>query len=359
MATIGIHDWDYFHYKKVIPNLECMKLYNYYLRKRDIVNLLPDIIPQYYTKFYIQKDYDDGIFPQNMPSNCEFGGLVFSGDKYAPLPQDIEQTEADPHIYEPYEHFFYDGYDSIGFTNIMNSAHLRLSTATDKLITRSLRRQYGIFLHDKNLILDDMMFLKLRDLCRRGPHTYHIGNKFPIATNSDDRFLKLLTLDTFQDSFSCQYNGLMSDELAFDVATMHHHQANGINYNFTCDHSFEENHFLEHEIFQIYNQVLFFRRYNIKILLTYDKAKIVTPELRNFIELLNFYCHFRQKFDDFIGFQSLYFLVRYRLQHPKFYVPISIEDARQSFQYIREHNYELFKWLYEKEETTYEGGKFI
>lgn len=30
MGTIGIHDFDYFHYENVIPNLECAKLVTYY-----------------------------------------------------------------------------------------------------------------------------------------------------------------------------------------------------------------------------------------------------------------------------------------------------------------------------------------
>ena len=40
-------------------------------------------------------------------------------------------------------------------------------------------------------------------------------------------------------------------------------------------------------------------------------------------------------------------------------VKLSVEEIRDSFQYIREHNYELFKKLYEWDEVKYKGGKII
>ena len=39
--------------------------------------------------------------------------------------------------------------------------------------------------------------------------------------------------------------------------------------------------------------------------------------------------------------------------------PVPLEDVRESFQYIREKNYELFKLFYECECPVLEGGKLI
>ena len=40
-------------------------------------------------------------------------------------------------------------------------------------------------------------------------------------------------------------------------------------------------------------------------------------------------------------------------------VDLSVEEMRDTFQYVRERNYELFKMFYEWDEVKYRGGKIV
>lgn len=83
MGVIGLYDADFMNYKSVIPNLECMKLYSYLTRKKEIATLTPYLYPEKYTQFYIRKEYDDGHYPpQYFRDNCVYGGRAFNQNKY-------------------------------------------------------------------------------------------------------------------------------------------------------------------------------------------------------------------------------------------------------------------------------------
>lgn len=78
---VGIHDYDFFNYEHVIPNIDCAKYLTYYRNHRIIAALTPRIEPEKYTKFLIRKEYDDDYFPKELfLPNVEFGGRVFSVD---------------------------------------------------------------------------------------------------------------------------------------------------------------------------------------------------------------------------------------------------------------------------------------
>lgn len=89
-------------YKATPFNLELMKLSTYYKKKRQIVALSPEFKPNYYSNFYLRKDYEDGIYPSRLEcfDNVEFGGHGFSGCRYVPLPSEIEICKPDTTIYE-------------------------------------------------------------------------------------------------------------------------------------------------------------------------------------------------------------------------------------------------------------------
>lgn len=64
--SIGIYDMDMSTYIIVPPNLEAMKLASYYKKNKEIVILTTSFNPDRHQKFFLRKDYDDGIYPKKM-----------------------------------------------------------------------------------------------------------------------------------------------------------------------------------------------------------------------------------------------------------------------------------------------------
>ena len=124
MGTVGIFDADMYKYIQVPFNLEAMKLAAYYKRKREIVIMAPTFLPEKYTKLIYRKDYNDGDFPAGFykNSNIEYGGLAFSGNKYLPLPLEIEQMSPDVNIYLPYKQSFCTGTNMDSAFKVMYNA---------------------------------------------------------------------------------------------------------------------------------------------------------------------------------------------------------------------------------------------
>lgn len=100
---IGLIDYDLINQTSVYPNLEIMKLSGYYKSQRMITELVKNCADyQMYQKIYLRQDYD-GDMPRLLMSRARdklnYGGHVFSGDKYIELEKEIEQFEPDPTIY--------------------------------------------------------------------------------------------------------------------------------------------------------------------------------------------------------------------------------------------------------------------
>lgn len=101
---IGLIDQDALFYpKKFFPNLEIMKLASYHKKQRNIVEFILDVdIVDKYSKFYLRKDLQDGVFYDTeliLKKGCEYGGLAFTQGLYSPLPDEIEQCIPDFTIY--------------------------------------------------------------------------------------------------------------------------------------------------------------------------------------------------------------------------------------------------------------------
>ena len=62
MATIGLYDADMAKYTHVLFNLDLMKLSTYYKNQRHLVQLIPEIDLDKYSKIIYRKDYYDGTF---------------------------------------------------------------------------------------------------------------------------------------------------------------------------------------------------------------------------------------------------------------------------------------------------------
>ena len=379
MGTIGVYDYDFMTYKHSIPNLECAKLYTYYHSQHEIAVLAPKMEPARYTKFFIRKDYDDGIYPPELfVPNCEYGGRAFMFDKYVPLKPEIENITPNMDMYYRYiDKFGGTVEDQTLIKRILHCAHMRLAPNSitarpiSNLISEVENARYtGIILHDYDIasIKDSREIIKELSESRhfvekKGINPYPIGNKFPIQVNSDEELHQWLQILGIPTSFFIQYNGIMENETLNWFCCENKRRASQLWYNISGKLS-SENDFVMNDLPKIFKQVLLLRRRGIKILLKYDDKKIITPEIKTLIDLLNIWLSFHFKEEEHPLRQTLYQLCSLNSRfHYRNYAlktfKVKMDDARQCFQYFREKNYELFKMFYEWDRVTYKGGEII
>lgn len=366
-------------YENVIPNLECAKLVTYYRQHNQLAVLSPTLNPAPYTKFLIRKEYDDNNFPREFFFRAsEYGGRAFSENKiYVPLPEKIEQTIPNMHIYDQYaDHFGRTKTKKQQIGRILNCAHIRLAPDSehllsfDKLKLNFKDKVTGIFLHDYdlaalkpyNLILE----LSNQREFKSKPgilNPYPIGNKFPIDVYSSSELANWSKLPTIPGAFFLEYHGFLDDEVLYNICNENKSMAKQIWYDVTYGCT-GENDFFINRLRKIFVQVLFLRRAHTKILLNYDDKILVTKELQDLLELLNTLLSFTYQ-DDFAPHsQTLYSFCR---DNSKFHyttwafrtVKLSFDEIRNTFQFVREKNYDLFKMFYEWDEVKFDGRNIV
>lgn len=380
MSTISIYDADFFNYEHVIPNLECAKLYTYFHNHHEIAVLTPTLNPLPYTSCYIRKDYNDGLYPKEyFLDNCVYGGRAFNPDHYEPLDLAIERTIPNMHLYDKYQKYFGTApRDPALYKRILNCAHIRLST--DEKLPKTLNqlkriistgRYSGIIFHDYDLsriegAQDTIKELSLSRHYVGKPdeiNPYPIGTKFPIQVNNSEDLRKWTEITFIPTLLLIQYNGLMTDTDVYNLCCSNKRMAKQLYYNIS-DGCSSENEFLIQRLPKIYPQILFLRRQNIKILLKYDEELIVNPIVKKFIELLNCWLSFYW-FEGYLPMtQTLYTFcrdtARYQYKTWTFKtVTVTVDEARDVFQFFRETNYEFFKMFYYWDAVIYEGGQFV
>ena len=376
--TIGIHDYDFFHYEYVVPNLDCARLITYYRNKRQIAVLSPSLNPSMYTKFILRKEYNDGIFPQEcfLP-NVTYGGRAFSPEQYKPFLREIEDTIPDMHIYDKYIQYFSPtkkGQELV--KRILNCAHIRL--APDSIHARSFEelKPYfvkgisGIFLHDYDIsnidgALDIILELQNQRPFKEQPgiNYYPVGNKFPIRVYNNEDLKKWFQIVTIPNSFCLEYCGLLDDENLNYLCVENSKLARQLYYNISYG-CYTEDQFLKERLPKIFMQTLFLRRNKVKILLKYEDGFFKIHELESIVKLLN--CWLSLPYQEYFmpGTQSLFRFVRdaAKLHYVNWCfrrVDVSTDESRDAFQYVREHNYDLFKKFYECDAVIFKGGKII
>lgn len=378
MATVGVYDYDFFNYKNVIPNLEVMKLITYYREHNHIAVLSPQLNSAPYTKMHVRKDYNDGIYPQEMfKNNVVYGGKAFT-ENYIPLDLGMEHSIPDPTIYEKFkEYYMLKPSDEFSFKRLMKSAHVRLSLDSfnldsDSFIRQSLMGKKFIVFHDYNLAAIKDGFEYIQDIVntkyyKNNPteiNPYLIGNKFPVCVSNLEDIQKWESLPIMSDAFSIQYDGLLNNAAVEWLANNDNKRFNSqLYYNFSKSYQNEED-FLLNGARDLYKQVLYLKRKSKKILLTYDNNFFVTKEMKNFVELLNNWYNLQWQENFMRGKQTLYdFASSKKLwseKYPYFHMfHFTKEEIREVFQYIREHNYELFKMFYEWDAVLLKEGEII
>lgn len=379
MGVIGIHDYDFFNYTNVLPNLECAKLCAYHKKNREIAVLAPELAPERFSTLYVRKDYDDGIYPKELfGSNIVLGGRAVSAGDYRPFPKEIERTIPDFSIYERHEENFGSlKKEGILFRRILGCAHIRLASDS-KNIDDWLRKEDYLFQNTKGLIIHDYDisgingaydFIKDWLYSRNNMdgwtvRPYPLGTKFPIQVYSEEDLLRWLKLPIMRGVFGIQYNGLMEDTLCDKMRKIEESGANQLAYRVDVGCS-SENDFLMNRLPKILPQVLFFHRHWIKISLTYDDNFITTPQLQNLFEVLNWFIrsrYYNYKTDKIVDYCKWIATHQdpfkcWKSRRPRAWP--STQEARDAFMYVRFNNYEVFKMFYEWKKVIFDGRRII
>lgn len=378
MSTIGVYDADFFRYEELIPNLECAKLVTYFRQKKEIAALVPTLCPQRYTWFYIRKDINDGRFPKDFfLENCVYGGRAFESIKYYSLSPEIEQIIPDMHVYQKYEKY-YSQYISNQrmFRSLLNRTHIRLQPSDDMILSvdkiidhMRAQKSAGLVLHDYDIASIPDIFDRLKEISnsryfREHPDVvrpYKISNKFPIWVDNDDGLYQWATLPHLKDNsyIGCNYFRTDGEWVNFFNDFPHSRIKIGYKIDKGCT---DEVDFLNNRLPQIYKQVLYFWRMGKKFLLEYDTNFIKTTELRNLISFINF--RFNLPFPTALQTPqngSLSSFCRYYCKQPRYGFrekEYTTQELRDSFQYVRERNYEFFRMFYEWDKVIYKNGGF-
>lgn len=368
MGTVLIYDWDYFHYPGVIPNLECAKLAAYEKSKRNITVFMPKLEPTMYTKTYIRKEYDDGIYSKEFQlPNVSYGGRAFSAT-YKSLGSNIEDITPDFSIYENYKNLYGTTKSQLAqISSIVNGTNVRLSVDGKNLQFPfdRLRLKYpSVILHDYDIAALPNVYELLEEICNSGAkRPYRIGNKYPINIYSYEELIKWLNITPMAELFYLQYNGVFTDEQLINLVENHRSFTSKIMYNFTYNCR-DETEFMMQVLPIFYKQALFLRSSNQKILLNIDEDFFKTKELLNLMKAIKSYSNYKIREDSQARQQTFFAYCKsekaIKLQSKPWYKSvITRENMINSFQYMREHNYEVFDMFYSIPLIVARGGKLV
>lgn len=377
--SVGLYDADMSAYLLVPFNLEIMKLSAYYKKKGEIVVLSPSFTPHRNTKFIYRKDYDDGDYPRGLASygNVEYGGLAFSHNNYQPLPLEIERMKPDTSIYSRMESKILGPATSERrkiYNNMIEAEHCRLSLDGKTIWPeytkqfKNLKQARNLMIHDYDLGAIDGAFEEVQRLMARARTdgwATRLGMKFPVQISRGEDLLKWSTLRSNSTFFSFRFNGVIDNESFQEWVERCYEKSiySQMEYHVT-DARYDENHFTTCLLPQILRQVIFSRRYRVSFSLTYDEGYFSDPRWEEVIRLFNFYhtsfmneteAVFYKKIED----DTLFDFAASTMKRPYGTYgqdAMSVADVRRIFEFVREHNYPLFKDFYECNARSL-GGK--
>lgn len=346
MATIGVHDNDFFQFKFCIPNLECAKLMAYFKHKHQIIKFSEFMNPGFFTKFYIRKDYYTGTFQKKiLQDNCFYGGRAFS-EKYIPFDDDIEYTRPDFSCYKEVgkNHLGKKAYTEL--LPLLNSANIRLSkdevnSDYERLLPQFDKEFNCIVLHDYNFSnikngVEDLK--KLSELSKRKEKGYPIASKFPIIIHEENDVLTWADFIPYKNYLNLYYDGSYDLELIKEL----YEKNNKFNICLNVAREWNgENDFFINGLTEIYEIVTFLKSKQASFLLYIDEEKFVSRELKNLIAYINGWLMNRKD-----SHTTLYDYLKWYFKMPRFKGVFKKEEVINSFEKVRETNYDVFKQFY-------------
>lgn len=349
-------------YKQPVFNLELMKLATYYKQRNDLVKLAPMLEPERYTKFFFRKDWDDGNYPKQMfEKNVSYGGFAFNSN-YFPLAEDIELSQPDPYIYEPYRKFFTTVSMLNTFSSMERAAHVRLSL-DNKTIWPRFHENFILRPSTKILFFHDYDLNKIENVKEVVNEIYRenigakdirwIGMKFPVQINTTEDFAYWMGLKGALSLFSIQYNGVLDNEGFEVLLSSRVSQTKNLDCITTSGCS-SEDEFVKKRLPIIFKQLLNSQIHYKRISLKYEDGFFKEEKWEHLLQLLNDYNSAiigkQNKINPitFHGFIKSLYMNKWGTLRARF----SREYVIDIFQFVREKNYEVFKMFYE-----YTGGK--
>lgn len=171
MATIGLYDIDMWHRGKSAPNLELMKIYNYYHQKNQIVKMMkPGEDEGRYTNICYFKDNPRIQIPRSLILNGDKKTIYGYGfyNKYSPLALEIQDV---PPAYDLYDTLSYKiKVPNSNYDTLKNSSLVRLESNDFSDYKKDKLR---IFFADHNFFYQDNAYDCLLEYKQHRFHFYH------------------------------------------------------------------------------------------------------------------------------------------------------------------------------------------
>lgn len=379
--SVGIEDADFNRYVLVPFNLEVMKLSAYYKKHNEIVVLAPAFMPERHRLFIYRKDYEDGSYPPTLLTepNVEFGGLAFTNNRYVPLAPEIERMRPDTSIYSRAEGIIMSTKSAERkkiYGNMVEAEHCRLSldgkTIWPDFNTqfRCLRSARNLMLHDYDLGRVEGSFDAVKDILARARTdgwATKVGMKFPINISDGQALLDWSSLNTNSTFYSLRFNGVIPNDAFMKWVGQCRQRAvySQMEY-FVTDPRYDENHFTQVLLPQIFRQVIISRSFRVFFSLKYEEDYFSDKNWVQVLRLINFYMnsmaykpvstYILKDYDD-----TMFNFARVTATSPeklsrKYADGMTRSEVRNVFEFVRENNYPLFKDFYECSARSL-GGK--
>lgn len=362
--SYGLYDGDLKLYPSVpVFNLELMKLSTYYKRKRQIVSFTPRFIPERYSNYLVRQDYPS---PKYLPyrKNVVYGGRAYDGWKYKALPIEIEMCAPDISIYNTVEHYMWRTQTEPQMLKIMqNALHMRLSLDEQNLWDK-LKRQIPkdrphnmLMLHDFDLARINGSLEMIHELLEENliPMRQRVGMKFPVQINSESDLIPWYQLLPSGKFYSIQYNGIPNLEWWPELISKASSPSviKQTTLNVTDNTTYDK--FITQDIVQLMRTISILRSQALNFSLIYDDNFFHDKRWIQVMKLFDFYTdHCRALVEHRTRKTKLIYDTMY-----SFFAHLSEENYKslnfskqkviESFQFVREQNYELFTLFYENE----------
>ena len=365
--SYGLYDGDLYLYPQVpFFNLELMKYATYYKRKREIVVFTPKFNPSMYSNYLVRQDYPSRRPYSTAYKNVVYGGRAFDGEKYKPLPLEIELCKPDITIYNKLENeIIKNKTTKNGFNTMRRAEHVRLSLDGTTIMPqweKQLRKEsdrFGIIFHDYDLGAIDGAYELISDnLSQIIKHKSgaRIGMKFPTQLNTEEDLLKWLELPPLNQYYFLQYNGILTTDHAEELKENRTRSAaqRQVVVNVIGNTSYED--FTTTGIVNLLQSILDLRRHRLFFPLIYDKAFFTDNRWVEVLKLFDFFIahtaknlHKDSYYTNTVPYETFYSCIKKETKKSKFnYMPIvTKQQAERAFQFVREQNYDLFKMFYE------------
>lgn len=367
--SYGLYDADLPYYAIPFYNLELMKISSYYKRKREIVGLSPDFSPNRYSNFIVRQDFYNPSIPFYRGKNVELGGRAFDGEKYKPLPLEIEKMKPDISLYN---NAYVSNTKTKKYKNALSTMrraeHIRLSLDEhtiwkdyDKQIRHDLGA-FGIIFHDYNLNTIDGAAKFIKQMLPEwiaASNGRRIGTKFPIQVDTQTDLYEWLCLKPMGLYYSLQHNGLLDESYIPDLLEIKQEFKTTNQTSINISNSFTEEELINGGLQRILRNIINLRSHRLIFPLIYNENLLIDKNWNLVMKLIYYYnqhlvsSNDKQYFKYVEPYETVFSFcfnfVKSSRNRDSFF---NKENMIQIFQFVRENNYDLFKDFYE-----YRGGE--